>query len=61
MHCTITIEETPDGKLCIHGNIPAEAEKTVAGALTKKLLEGAQFIMNTTLGKNKSFEIGTSN
>ena len=58
MRCTITIDETADGKLLIMANIPEGAEATVAGQLAARLLEGSQTIMNQITGQDAPIQRG---
>ena len=58
--CTITIQETDDGKLHIMANIPDKSEKTIAAALTKALLDASAGIMNTVLGQNETPQRATT-
>ena len=53
--CQINIQEV-DGKLMITANIPDNAEKTIAGVLTKALIDASAGIMNTVLGESKQPE-----
>lgn len=59
MRCTITIDETADGKLLIMVKIPEGAEETVAGQLAARLLEGSQVIMNQITGQNADIQQAT--
>ena len=52
MRCTITIDETAEGKLMIMANIPDGAEATIAGQLAKALLDGSQALMNEITGQD---------
>ena len=56
MKCTITIDETAEGKLFIMANIPDGAEATIAGQLAKRLLEGSQIIMNQITGQDADIQ-----
>lgn len=56
MKCTITIEETADGKLLILANIPTGAEQTIAGQLASQLLQGSQIIMNKITGQDAEIQ-----
>lgn len=53
--CTVTITEI-DGKLAIFAKIPDGAEKTIAGQLAERLVEGASLIMNEVLGVDQSVQ-----
>jgi len=53
--CSINVHEI-DGKLHIMASIPDGAERSIAGALTKALLDASAGIMNTVLGQRKSPE-----
>lgn len=52
MRCTITIDETTDGKLFIMANIPDGAEATIAGQLAARLLEGSKLMMDEITGQS---------
>lgn len=56
VECTVTITETPDGKLAIMANIPERAEHTIAGALARTLIERSAQVMNEILGDNQTVE-----
>lgn len=56
MTCTITIDETAEGKLLILASIPDGAEETIAGQLAARLLEGSQVIMNQITGQNADIQ-----
>lgn len=56
MTCTITIDETAEGKLLIMANIPTGAEATIAGQLAARLLEGSQIIMNQITGQDAAIQ-----
>lgn len=56
MKCTITIDETAEGKLLIMANIPPGAEATIAGQLAQRILEGSQIIMNQITGQDAAIQ-----
>jgi hypothetical protein len=47
--CTITIDESEDGRLNIAVNIPDDAKDTIAEALARTLLANAADVMNSIL------------
>ena len=55
VECSIHIIEA-DGKLSIFANIPDEAENTLAGALTRAVMNHTNGVMNDVTGQNQSIE-----
>ena len=55
IECTITVSEI-NGKLSIMASIPDGAEKTLAGSLTKALIDVSAGIMNEILGENQTVQ-----
>lgn len=58
--CTIAVNEV-DGTLSISAQIPDGAEKTVAGAITKAMLEGGRVMMNKVLRDNQEIKLAPTN
>lgn len=59
IRCSITITEM-DGKLAVLANIPDGTEDSIAGVLTRALIEQSAALMNEILGENQVVEKMTS-